>query len=114
MSIVNPYFAAVRGVSHAIGLKLSKERRFNQRPASIGIWAWIDQVIREVESMKKLGYWDYQVPDISTVERRIRELADKRIQDPPLWLRLSKKYPDIDGRTGHVRIQSTYLPNDLP
>ncbi len=110
---MNPYFDAVRGATHAIGLRLSRGRQFNGTGEQVGIWVWIDEVIKEIERSKTGGFWEYQVPDIETVRRRISELADERIQDPPLWVHLPKKYPDIDpfnGR-GHVRRQSTYIPN---
>jgi hypothetical protein len=106
----NPYFTAVRGVANAVGLKISRARKENGLSGSVGIWVWTWETVEEIRRMKKENRWDYEIPDVETSRRRISELADPRIEDPPNWVHLSAKFPDVDPYNGgRVRPQSTYV-----
>lgn len=106
----SPKMVAVRGFTHAIGLRIVAARSFEGLGGSVGIWKWIDETVKAISEAKRQGRWEYDVPDIETVRRRISELADPRIQDPPLWRHLDQKYSDVHPRTSTVRLQSTYTP----
>ncbi len=113
---ISPYYAAIRSVAHETGkLILEERRRFGQ--STVGIWKWTDETLKAIERLRSLGLWRWDVPDIETVRRRIAYLASAEWMDeglprdadsPPMWEHLSCKYADVDPRTGHVRLQSSY------
>ena len=120
---VNRHYAALRSIAHEVGLRKCNERAFAGMKGSIGVWLWVDLTIKEVEALKKRGEWRWEVPDTSTVKRRLNYLADSAWLDdgllrpedsPPLWRHLSVNVNDVDpsGR-GHVRNQSGYQPIEI-
>ena len=105
----SPKMVALRGYVHAVGLRISAYRAFSGMGGSVGIWKWVWEAVNAINGDKA---WEYGKVDTESVRRRISELADPLIQDPPLWEHLSLKYVDVDPFTQTTRLQSTYRPRE--
>ena len=94
-----PQFAAVRELTNNMGTTIMKSRFFNKVYQPLGQTFWI---VNAAEGNRISA---------GSVERRIREIADPRYYDVPLWVRLPFRYPDIDPIARCVRTQMAFLPN---
>ena len=94
-----PQFAAVRELTNNVGTTIMKSRFWNKQYQPLGVTFWTVSV----SEGNRISF--------GSAERRIRELADARYYDIPLWIRLPFRYPDIDPIARCVREQSSYLPN---
>jgi hypothetical protein len=105
----SPYRRAIRGIAHAVGLRVVAERSWFGT-STIGVWLWVAKVEEKIQELKVRGEWDYPqgVPDTSTVKRRINYLAD------PVWLDEGTSYlitrPAVDFPSTVERYASAF-PN---
>lgn len=122
--VQTPMRKAAQQVASFVGKRICEERmRFPPAwrapaPASVGVWKWLDEAMKEIARLKEARQWDYEVPDTDTVHRLINYLADKDetddgvargADDPPQWERMGLKYLDTDPRgIKGVKVQSTY------
>ncbi len=76
-----------------------KSRFFNHVYQPLGIAFWV------------VGIVEGNRISSGSAERRIREIADPRYYNVPLWVRMPFRYPDIDPIARCVREQMAFLPN---
>jgi len=117
----SPYRRAIRGIAHAVGLRVVASRSFSGMSDTIGVWYWVAETEKAIQKLKEQRQWDYPqgVPDASTIKRRINYLADPKWLDegvprpqdePPLWDHLALEYFDVDPMMSTTRKQSSYRP----
>ena len=99
-----PNRLAIKNLSHAIGMRIWRERKFRNDLRPIGLWFWVAAVI---DAIKKDSHWAYDIPNADTVKRRLNYLAEEG-----LW---TSTYPetfdDLNPDLGRTQQQSCYLPS---